>query len=190
MLTPVPSLLSILGWRGLPGFTSLGCWLSPWHYEITAFPLAKALHEFHTTKTKRLRLLLGWGRASFQTATTKVEEGWFFSWQWVLESQPHVLELSMPGSLGAWFESHYNPVMQVLLWEQTAMVILCCCCCDFISGFWYYSALAMQTHTSPLTPLHLHRIMAKIPDPAYKKPYKSQRAPFKSAALSYCKSGA
>lgn len=34
--------------------------------------------------------------------------------------------LSMPGSLGAWFESHYNPVMQVLLWEQTAMVIRCC----------------------------------------------------------------
>lgn len=100
--------------------------------------------------------------------------------------------LSMPGSLGAWFESHYNPVMQVLLWEQTAMVILCWAavisslspgCCG------YYSALAMQMHTSPLTPIHLHRIMAEIPDPAYKKPYKPQRAPFKPAALSYCKSG-
>lgn len=34
--------------------------------------------------------------------------------------------LSTPGSLRAWHESHYNPVMQELLWEQTAMVILCC----------------------------------------------------------------
>lgn len=34
--------------------------------------------------------------------------------------------LSIPGSLGAWFESHYNPVKQVLLWEQTAMAMLCC----------------------------------------------------------------
>lgn len=33
--------------------------------------------------------------------------------------------LSIPGSLGAWFESHYNPEMQVLLWEQTAMAMLC-----------------------------------------------------------------
>lgn len=37
----------------------------------------------------------------------------------------------------------------------------------------YYIALVMQMHTSALTPIHLHRIMAKIPDPTYKKPCKS-----------------
>lgn len=53
----------------------------------------------------------------------------------------------------------------------------------------YYIVLVMQMRTTALTPIHLHRIMAKIPHPTYKKPYKSWIALFKSAALSYCKSG-
>lgn len=83
--------------------------------------------------------------------------------------------LSMPGSLGAWFESHYNPVMQVLYFCGSKLpwlsgAVLLWFHLWALAGQGYYSALAMQMHTSPLTPMHLHRIMAEIPDPAYKKP--------------------
>lgn len=88
--------------------------LSPWHYEVTAFSLAKALHVFPTIKTERLRCLLKKKKTThqncFQTATPKVEGGCFFLMPVGVGKPPTHFKLtaalSMPGSLGAWFESH------------------------------------------------------------------------------------
>lgn len=44
--------------------------------------------------------------------------------------------LSNPGSLGACFESHYNPVVQVTFVGANCCGYPLLCCCDSISAFW------------------------------------------------------
>lgn len=118
----------------------------------------------------------------FQAATTKTEGDRFVSWQWVSAESGTCYRvtagLSITGHLWAWLEPCYNPVMQLTLLLSVLLLLWLC-----------FIALVMLMRTSALTPTHLHRIMATIPDPTYREPCKSQIAPFKSAALSYCKSG-
>lgn len=79
--------------------------------------------------------------------------------------------------------------MDILLQKQFHIAIICfvaiitslCYCCTWV----LHCISAAEAHTHTHT--HLHRIIAKNSDPSYRKPYKSQRAPFKSAALSNSK---